>query len=150
MLRLFKIFLLLFLTAPVFADIILPPPSNNLPIPSHYRYFSDNSYELFNWPARLSGWGLGGDYAVGMADGMLPLIGNDRMMLYTDFQGKYATQDWFAGAGLGLRAIYNNERIIGGYVFADRNEFTIPSNVNAVNVVPEASTGRSLPLAGCT
>lgn len=128
--RIIKIFSLLFLTTPIFANVILPVPNNSyLPIPS---YFSNN-YEFFNWPARLSGWGLGGNYLVGMADGMVPIIGNDQMMLYSDFQGKYATRDWFAGAGIGLRGIYDNARILGAYVFADRNQFVNPSDLKSTD-----------------
>lgn len=109
----------------LFANVNLPfPQSNNvnLPLPQ--------SYDLFYWPARISGWGLGGNYAEGLGDGMLSIIGNDHWSLYTDVQGKYSSDDnWFAGAGIGLREIYDDSRILGGYVFADRNEFANPKTL---------------------
>jgi hypothetical protein len=73
---------------------------------------------------RATGWGLGGRREVGLGDGMLPLVGNNNWIFYTDGQGKYATDtNWYGGLGSGVRKVFQNAHILGAYVFFDRSEY---------------------------
>lgn len=68
----------------------------------------------------LSGWV--GTQPLGLADAMVPLIGNSESDLYADIQGKTGRDHaWLGGAGLGYRQMINCSNILGGYLFVDRN-----------------------------
>lgn len=71
---------------------------------------------------RLSGMGLFGDGELLAGDGMAALWGNQDHIVYMDVQAKTAFDtDWMGSLGTGIRAINNDQRIFGAYVFVDRS-----------------------------
>jgi hypothetical protein len=75
-------------------------------------------------PPRLSlDANAGGSAAVGQADLLLSLKGNEQRNLYLNPQASYGTDEqWYADLGLGYRWIQNDAAILGGYVFASRSQ----------------------------
>lgn len=73
----------------------------------------------FPLPPRFSANALSSDYAVGQADIMLPLAGNDTYNnLYVDPSVALASNNQgYADLGLGYRWIHNDAVILGGYLF---------------------------------
>lgn len=79
-------------------------------------------YQSLPLPARITGWGYLGDEAMINGDGMLPFYGNQNQIFYVDVQAKTAfDSDWLGSVGLGGRSVYNDNAILGAYVFVDRN-----------------------------
>src|SRR5687767_12549760 len=68
--------------------------------------------------------GLVGKQTLGEIETFIPMWHGHDSLLYSDFQGKTATDDaWFAGLGIGYRQLMSNQAY-GGYVFVDRNSST--------------------------
>lgn len=91
---------------------------------------SDSPLNGFPFYPRVTGWGLAGNNGIFLGDGMLPFVGNNDMILYTDGQSKYAAHtnaNWFGGLGVGARKVFNDSRIFGGYAFVDRSLYTAPN-----------------------
>lgn len=77
---------------------------------------------IFPLTPRITGIGFVGDESMVWGDGMLPLWGNANQIWYVDVQGKTAfDSDWLGSLGAGLRGVFNDSTILGGYVFVDRN-----------------------------
>ncbi len=72
---------------------------------------------------RLSATGLAGTETLGLADVMVPLVGNHEGDFYTDIQGKVGNdRAWMGSVGVGYRQVVNDADILGGYVFVDRDQ----------------------------
>jgi hypothetical protein len=77
----------------------------------------------FPLPPRVSITGLAGSDYTSSGDGMVPLVGDADQIWYGDVQGRYGEKGtWMGSLGTGYRRVVDNARILGGYVFIDRNE----------------------------
>lgn len=78
--------------------------------------------QVFPLVPRITALGMAGDAEVVWGDGMVPFWGNPNEVAYIDAQGKTAFESsWVGSLGIGFRSVYQDESIIGAYVFVDRN-----------------------------
>lgn len=72
---------------------------------------------------RILATGLTGTDTLGLADIMIPLLGNQQGNLYTDIQAKVGDDHaWMGSIGLGSRQVIHNADIFGAYIFIDHNQ----------------------------
>lgn len=90
-----------------------------------YIAYAENhasEHTFFPLLPRVTFWGFAGSQTLGQADAMLPLYGNQESIFYLDAQGKTAfAADWLGSVGVGVRRVVNDQRILGAYLFTDRN-----------------------------
>lgn len=64
---------------------------------------------------------MGGNYASGWVDGLMPLSMNDQRIVYSDLQLEGSNTDaGILSAGGGCRQQITSDGILGGYLFYDR------------------------------
>jgi hypothetical protein len=84
--------------------------------------WADTANGFFPYFPRLSTLVLAGSHTTARPDLMLPAFGNENGVLFLDAQGKSNLDTaWFGSLGMGYRQAYQDKRILGAYVFADRN-----------------------------
>lgn len=95
-----------------FADVTLPPiPYSNL-----------SDFTFLPYEPSLNVWGYEGSRGLGEGDALIPVAGNADNAMSVDLQTAYATDDSrLISGGLSYRHIYEDQRILGAYVFADSN-----------------------------
>jgi hypothetical protein len=98
---LFSFFSAVFITSSVLADTFSSP--------------------WFPYVPRVSGTGwVSNNQDVLQGDAMAALWGNEQNIVWGDLQGKNALDSsWSGDLGLGYRYVYNCERVLGAYLFAD-------------------------------
>ncbi len=77
---------------------------------------------------------MGGSYAGGWGDGLVPVYSNDQQMVYADLQFSGAsTNAGILSAGGGYRQQITSEGILGGYLFYDRERSASESYYNVIS-----------------
>lgn len=83
--------------------------------------YAESNSTAFPLHPRVLGEGFFGNRALGEADAMLPILGNQDGIFYVDGLGKVGSDDGYLGSlGAGFRGVYNNY-LWGAYVFGDYN-----------------------------
>ncbi|QLH41869.1 MAG: inverse autotransporter beta domain-containing protein [Coxiellaceae bacterium] len=76
----------------------------------------------------------GGTLGIANGDLMLPLFGNNDNAFLLDGQAKYGNDTNSAiSGGLGFRHVYHDARILGGYLYVDRNRFVNEGDLTTEN-----------------
>lgn len=79
---------------------------------------TEKVYASFPLPPRLSAEAYASDYAIGQADVLLPVLGDDAHNLYVDPSIAYGSDNQgYADLGLGYRWIQHSAAILGVYLF---------------------------------